>query len=266
MKDPTTGKRLYGRTRWRRFGLLLAPAFVAVFGLTYGVMAGFFGLNLAISGVPFYLSASSLSGSNFVQYALPDQVTNSTANGLIPALEAQAGVTGAPGTVSKVGLDGKTYSADTYTVLNNADINNLAQTICVPLHSVFPLVFDTGTAMKVSIAAGGAGYPDASTTGPLVVQAPALTAASATFTNIIIGQDASNAITQYGYKASDAPNGVLPPLGGAPGLFSQAADKVTIGTLKQVAVGTEAGSFTLPGLQLSAGFVTFDPLTGVCGS
>ena len=83
MKDPTTGRRAYGRTRWRRFGILLAPAFTAVAVMMYLVASGVIAVSFAISGIPFTLNAANLSGNGFVQYATVDPTTNTTRGALV---------------------------------------------------------------------------------------------------------------------------------------------------------------------------------------
>ncbi len=241
MKDPT-GKLVQGRTRWRRVWILLAPAFGIVAVMMYLVATGVLALNLAISGMPFKLSATSLSGSNFIQFAAPTQVTNPAAGLLVGGELATNGIT-TPGSPSQVNtLDSNTYLADTITLLQGAQIAGLHQTVCAPLAPTF-LGFSVPD-LQVTIDASGT-----ATANSLVVQAPALTATSATFTNIKIGQDTALALSGDGY----------PAISNTSGLFSQAADSVVISGLTQIAVGTEAGTFTLPGLTLSASFVSSCP-------
>ena len=240
MKD-STGKLVQGRTRWRRFLILLGPALAMVSVMMYMVAAGAAPLTLAISGMPFRLHATTLNGDNFIQYATPTAVTNPAAGALVAGELAGVGIpsNGAP---NQAGTSGQ-YLADTITLLQNAKIDGLHQTVCAPMPNIFGFSIPD---LQVTIDASGQ-----ATAPVLTVQAPGLAAASATFTNIIIGEDTGQAIVGYGYA------GAPPPL--TTGLFSQAADHVTISTLDQIAVGTEAGSFTLPGLTLSAGFVSSCP-------
>lgn len=222
MKDPT-GNPVYGKTRWRRFMIILGPAFGVVALLVYLVATGVIAVSFAISGIPFKLSASNLSGNNFVQYATVDPTTNQPASALVPAASTQT-------------VSGTAYDAVTITVLGTATIADLHQTVCAPipapLGSILPSNF-----LLVTIDAGGGGTP--ATASNLVVDAPLLTASDATFTNINIGQDLGNA------------------LGGASnGNFAQAASHVSIDNLNQLAVGTSAGTFVLNGLNLSATFTT----------
>ena len=125
MKDPTTGRRAFGRTRWRRFGILLAPAFTAVAVMMYLVAAGVIAVSFSFSGIPFTLNADNMSGNGFVQYATvvptsntPTQGAGGLVNKMSPGSSLNAGPT--------------TYDASTVTVLHDGTIKNLDQTICVP--------------------------------------------------------------------------------------------------------------------------------------
>lgn len=277
MRDPTI-KPIHGRTRWRRFWIILAPAFGVMALMMYMVASGAFALNLQLSGMPMVLTASSLQGSDFVQYALPDAVSNPAAGALVTGEEAklhatpvngvalatppgsagQLGCVNVPPNVTTPCTQGP-YLADTYTLLKGATITTLHQTVCAPTPAVFGFsIPDLQVTIDATTATTGAG-------NPLVVQAPALTASSAVFGNIIIGQDAGQAISGYGYSGLPAYGSGIAGFthgsvgSGLGGIFSQAADTVTINNLAQIAVGTEAGSFTLNGLSLSASFTSSCP-------
>jgi hypothetical protein len=62
---------------------------------------------------------------------------------------------------------------------------------------------------------------------------------TATFSNINIGQDASTLNEVHGVPVGQA------------GTFGQQADSVVISNLRQTAYATSAGTFTLPGFNLS---------------
>ncbi len=156
---------VFGKTRWRRFTILFAPALAAIALMVYGVMSGVVAVSFAISGMPFKLSASNMSGSGFVQYATVEPVTSASTQ--IPAGSASSN-----------------NVADTVTVLQSATISNLHQTVCATLPS--------GGALLVTIDAGGGGHPASATN--LVVNAPLMTASDATFSNINIGQDLGTAL------------------------------------------------------------------------
>ena len=225
MKDPT-GKPVYGKTRWRRFGIILGPALAIVMLMMYLVATGVIAVSFAISGIPFKLSASNLSGNGFVQYATVDPVTNNSSGALVPAASTQS-------------VGGTTYDAVTITVLQSASITNLHQTVCAPIPAPLGTILPHNK-LLVTIDAGGGGTPATATN--LVVDAPLMNASQATFNSINIGQDLGNA------------------LGGSNnGSFSQAASSVSINDLVQLAIGTSAGTFTLNGLTLSATFVDSCP-------
>lgn len=112
-------------------------------------------------------------------------------------------------------------------VIKNATLTNLTQTVCAPLPAPLP------GSLKVVLTAN----PAVATN--LVVDATALTG-DATFTNIQIGVP--------------APAGIPDP--GAIGTFAQVADHVNINNLSQTALFTQAGTFTLTGLNLGASLVS----------
>ena len=225
MKDPSTGGRAYGRTRWRRFGVLMAPALGVVTLLVYLVASGAIAVSFAVSGVPFTLSATQLAGTHFVQYATVDPTTNSAAGALLPAGSSQ-------------NLGGTQYDATTVTVLGSATITGLDQVVCGPLPGPLSALGN----LKVELTSPGT----VSASG-LAVDAPLLTGSgTATFNNINIGEDLASSLSSQG----------LPSVTGAAGQFSQSADSVTINGVNQLAIGTSAGSFTLNGIHLAATFVS----------
>jgi len=188
----------------------MLPGVGAVVAIMFLVASGVIAVSFQISGTPFTLKADNLSGTGFAQYATVDQVTKPDTSQL-PA----ASVSG-------------TNVADTVTVLQSGTITNLDQTVCAGLPG--------GAYLLVTITAGGSGQPPVSFSN-LTANAPLLTAGSATFTNINIGQDLGTALG-----------------GSSNGIFSQTAQSVSIDNVDQVSVGTSATSFTLPGLSLSATF------------
>lgn len=228
----TTSNLGEGGTRWRRFALPIIPAFGVLGLMLFLIMSGALAVSFSVSGIPFKLTANTLSGDGFVQYGSPDVVSNPGAAVLIPAPPT--------GSAAQTGLlDGKTHVADTITqIQSNVHIANLVQTVCVPLPT--PANW-THHYMLVSTKAGNGAGGDVLASG-LTVEAPQLNADSATFNNINIGQDLGNA------------------LGGADNqLFSQSATHVNITNVNQVGVATTATTFTLPNLQLFASFVDTCP-------
>jgi len=226
MKRNAAGRVPEGRTRWRRFGLAMVPTLGASGALVFLIATGALAVSFSISGIPFKLSASNLSGTGFTQYATVDPVTNAASGALVPSASTQT-------------VGGTTYDAVTITALNTASITDLHQTVCAPIPAPLGAVLPHNK-LLVTLDAGGGGTP-ATATG-LVVDAPLLVAGSAEFTNINIGQDLGNA------------------LGGANnGSFSQHATSVSIDDLVQTAIGTTAGSFNLNGLNLKAEFADTCP-------
>jgi hypothetical protein len=109
--------------------------------------------------------------------------------------------------------------------IKRARLYNLCQSVRVP-----------GAPLSLTINAGGDPAKPAQATD-LLIGVKDL-AGDAKFTNINIGQDAGT-LTRGGAQAK-----------GATGQFGQQADDVTIVGLRQTAVSTTAGTFTLNGLQL----------------
>lgn len=218
----TTSNLGEGGTRWRRFALPFIPGVAVIGAMGYLLATGVLAVAFSISGIPFILNATSLSGTGFTQYGTPSLVGNGpAATALIPTpTQGQS-----PTSTKTAGPN--TYAADTVTVLGTAHIVSLNQTVCAP---VPVLGFMQVTTRATTADATG-----------MAVSAPALTATSAVFNNIAIGNDLANAL-----GASSATSGQ----------FSQTADSVTLNGLHQVALGTQAGTFTLNGLQLEAAFVS----------
>lgn len=67
MKD-AQGNLVQGRTRWRRFAAVMAPAAVAAGAIVFGMANGAIAASFAVSGTSFKVSASELDGTGFVQY------------------------------------------------------------------------------------------------------------------------------------------------------------------------------------------------------
>lgn len=232
-----------GRTRWRRFGVVAAAGFGMVAVLGYLGMTGALAISFAFSGIPFTLSADELSGQHFVQYAFPDKLASGAG---APLLSHRAGdLVGRSGGIDNTAKAGDTtYASDTVTQLRDATISGLNQTICAPS--------PVGGNIKVTIAGSGD-----TTAANLVIQAPALTADSADFTNINIGEAVKDALNDQGFGANNDYTDPYGALSGAPvgGSFAQGADKVVLKNIEQVGVGTEAGMFNISHLKLYAEFV-----------
>jgi len=209
-----------GRTRWRRFGLAFLPGVSAVALMLWLIASGVIAITLSISGIPFVLKASSLAGNNFAQYAEPDHVATFAGNAVNPFLDNS--VVDKSTLSGELNLAGTYEAADTVTKFSTAHIADLVQYVCAPL---------PGPLAGHSLLVVTEGNADATN---LTAYAPGLSADSAVFNNMFIGQD-------------------------LPGTFSQQADNATISNVTQVGLATTAGSFTVNGLTAYAAFVTTCP-------
>lgn len=141
-----------GRTRWRRFAYAAVPSMVAVAAIVALTAEGAIAASFSISGTQFEVSADSLTGTGFQQFATVDQ----TAGGkLVPVAESEIG---------------------------SAKLTNLCQSVV----AAFPFGLGNYT---LKITAGGGGTP--ASADSLIIDANQLSGSTATFTNINIGQDAS---------------------------------------------------------------------------
>lgn len=237
MRGPVLGK-----TRWRWFAVPFLPALAATATMLFLVATGVIAVSLSISGIPFTLTATTLSGSGFVQYAKPDATGQTQADQTVnPFIDTGAPFTsiGQHAESDLHAYGGPVFVADTVTGFSTASIDNLKQWVCVP-NPLYDLFGQHGAQYFIAVTeAGGNGTPAAATN--LTVYAPGLSADSATFTNINIGQDLG--------KLSGTANG----------MFSQYADTASISNVKQVGMGTTAGTFTLPSLTAYAAFANACP-------
>jgi hypothetical protein len=196
------GNLVLGRTRWRRFAAVMVPAVVAATAIMAGVANGALPASFSVSGSTFKVSASRLEGTGFVQYG---------------------GFIAEKGGDVRNPFDPKNH-ATAVSGIASAKLFDLCQSVKV---KDLPL--------SLVIHAGGGGTPAEATN--LLINMTQLSG-DATFTNIVIGQDAST-LTKGGDNAH-----------GLAGQFGQEADTVVITNLKQIAWSTTAGSFTLKGLDL----------------
>lgn len=210
-------KPVVGKTRWRRFFLVLAPCYAAVAGLIYMVATGAVAVSFAISGSTITISADSLTagapdgnGQAFYQFG----VTNFTGAGSqSPALES---------------------------IIPNATLVNLCQSVPIP-----------GTPFFLQTRAGGGGGAAVTATN-LVTDATITAASSATFQNIRVGQDMGTFTSPALTQPTGRGTGPNVQTGNVPtGTFGQVATGATLTGLRQSATGTSAGTFTLPNLSLA---------------
>ncbi|MFG2474617.1 DUF6230 family protein [Streptomyces fagopyri] len=197
-ENPESGSDRRGRVRLRRAAVMAVPATAIAAGLMILTAQGALGVQFAISGMPFVVTATELNGTGFEQFGNLDNMAEDSPN---------AGDTG--GQVLVV-----------TSAIKNATLTKLCQSV------------DLGGTNLVITAGGGSDK----------VQATDLTTDStelsgdASFGNIEIGNDAST-LDKAGVQ-------------GNKGVFSQQADTVHIGNLRQTNYATTAAVFKLPGLKL----------------
>ena len=150
-RDPSArGRR--GRTRWRRFAIAVVPSLAAVAAIVVLTAEGAIAASFSISGTQFEVSADSLNGTGFQQFATIDATVN---NKPIPVAESE---------------------------ISSAKLTNLCQSVI----AAFPFGLGDYT---LKIRAGNNGTP--ASANSLIIDANQLSGSTATFTNINIGQDAS---------------------------------------------------------------------------
>jgi hypothetical protein len=197
-ENPESGSGRRGRVRLRRAAVMAVPATAVAAGLMILTAQGALGVQFAISGMPFTVTATELNGTGFEQFGNLDNMADGSPN---------AGDTGGQVLVIT-------------SAIKNATLTKLCQSV------------DLGGTNLVITAGGGTDK----------VQATNLTTDStelsgdAAFNNIEIGNDAS-ALDKAGVQ-------------GNKGVFSQQADTVHIGNLRQTNYATTAAVFKLPGLKL----------------
>ncbi|MEU9477613.1 DUF6230 family protein [Streptomyces sp. NPDC048191] len=187
-----------GRVRARRAAVMAVPATLVVAGLAVLTAQGALGVQFAISGMPFTVTATELNGTGFEQFGGLDTMADGSPN---------AGDTGGQELIVT-------------SAIKNATLTKLCQSV------------DLGGTNLLITAGSGADKVIAS---DLTTDSTELSG-DAAFNNIEIGNDAST-LTKAGVK-------------GPIGVFSQQADTVHIGNLRQTNYATTAGVFKLPGLKL----------------
>ena len=205
-----------GRTRWRRVWFVLVPALAVVATILLLIAKGLIAVSFAISGVPFTVTADSVVSNG----------VDSNGVGFYQFGVANFTGSGAPRPVAE-------------NIIPSATLTNLCQSV-----SVGPVT--------LRITAGTGATPV--TASHLIIDATALSAGTATFTNINIGQDmgtyANPALTEPVARGT-GPNvttGAVPT-----GTFGQVATAVSLGSVRQTALATQASSFSLPNLSLGFG-------------
>ncbi|WP_225830577.1 DUF6230 family protein [Streptomyces sp. NK08204] len=198
--QPAAGDRR-GRVRARRAAVMAVPATLVAAGLAVLTAQGALGVQFAISGMPFTVTATDLDGTGFEQFGGLDNMADGSPN---------AGDTG--GQVLVV-----------TSAIKKATLTKLCQSV------------DLGGTHLLITAGGG----DRKVTASDLTTDSTELSGDAAFNNIEIGNDASTL---------DKANAKGPI-----GVFSQQADTVHIGNLRQTNYATTAGVFKLPGLKLRFG-------------
>ncbi len=188
-----------GRVRARRAAIMAVPAVAVAAGLAILTAEGALGVQFAISGMAFTVTATELKGTGFEQFGGMDEMDENNPN---------QGNTG--GQVLVV-----------TSVIKNATLADLCQSV------------DLGGTNLVIRAGRGKDKVEAS---DLTTDSTQMSG-NAEFNNIEIGNDAGT-LSKGGVK-------------GPAGVFSQQSDGVRITDLRQTNYATTAGTFKLPGLDLS---------------
>lgn len=149
----TTSDSGQGGVRWRRFTAMMLISGLVGFALVVMTARGVIAVQFSISGMPFTVTATSLNGTGFEQFATLDQMV--------------------PGSPNEGDTGGQLVLV--VSAIDRATLTNLCQSI------------DLG-GVHLKITAGSEGNPVTART--LVVDSDVIRG-DATFTNINIGQDAS---------------------------------------------------------------------------
>jgi hypothetical protein len=164
-----------GRTRWRRFAIVIGPATVAAFAIVIAMANGAIAASFSVSGSPFKISADQLDGTGFVQYGgfASEKGARHLANGFPDPADPKNHAVAVSG-------------------IADATLSNLCQSVKVP-----------GLPFSMVIHAGRGDTPASATN--LMLDVTSLSG-DASFTNIQIGIDASD-LTKGGPSAKGLPGG-----------------------------------------------------------
>jgi hypothetical protein len=201
----------FGRTRWRRFGLLMLLSGGLSAGMLALVANGAMAVGFSVSGQQFKVGADKLVATGFEQYGYVDSQVD-------------------PGSSDP---DSKLPQAVAVSAMKTASITNLCQSVLT----------DLGPLGKVTllIHAGDNGQPVTATN--MVVDMTQLSG-DADFHTIEIGRDAST----LDQGPTNDPDELAQR---QQSFFGQQAESVTITNLKQTAWSTVASEFNLKHMSLS---------------
>ncbi|WP_329498162.1 DUF6230 family protein [Kitasatospora herbaricolor] len=205
----------YGKTRWKRFALVMLPSLAATGAIGVGLANSALAASFSISGQSFKVTAEELHGEKFAQFGTIDVQKNNTT---VP--------------VAVSAFDSATIKKMCQSVVTDPNI--------IPLPFKLPVI-------TLRLEAGDSADPKKQVVASnLLIDLDELYA-DAEFTNINIGQDAST-LTGTATKDWKSALGGAKPTGGVG--FAQAADKADLYNVKQRAWATSAGNFKLNGLSL----------------
>ncbi len=156
----------FGKTRWRRFAVVMVPTLAVTAAVGISVAQGALAASFSVSGTDFKVSADSLTGQNFVQYGTVD---------------VQKGGKMIPVAVSGFG---------------SAKISNLCQSVAVDLSQI-------GLGTYVLKIQAGTDANNPVTASNLYIDMTDLQAQTATFNNINIGV-AEGGVTKGTVSSGDA--------------------------------------------------------------
>ncbi|MFJ9948075.1 DUF6230 family protein [Kitasatospora sp. NPDC091207] len=207
----------YGKTRWKRFALVMVPSLAATAAVGVALANNALAASFSVSGQNFKVSTEELHGTNFAQFGSIDAESNGTPH---------------PVAVS---------------AFDEARIKGLCQSVVTDPNIIPGLPWKLPK-ITLRLEAGQSDDPEKQVSAKnLLIDLDQLNA-DATFTNINIGQDASTlkGTATQGWKSR---LGTGLPSGGTG--FAQAADKADLSHVQQTAWATSAGTFKLQGLKLN---------------
>jgi hypothetical protein len=202
----------FGKTRWRRFAVVMVPTLAATAAVGMSVAQGALAASFSISGSQFKVSADSLTGQGFTQYGNVDvQVPSNT--------EAAQGTK-------------MNYVPVAVSGFKTATIDNLCQSVAMatPI-GTYTLTIHAGQDPSNPVTAD-----------TLLMDMTDLKAQTAEFTDINIGVADS--------QVSDGPIEATVQKASPDG-FAQEATSAKLTGVQQTAWATSAGTFNLNGMHLS---------------
>lgn len=203
----------YGKTRWKRFALVMVPSIAATAAIGVSLANSALAASFSVSGQQFKVTAQELNGENFAQFGSYDFETNGTPH------------------------------AVAISAFDHAKIKGLCQSV-VSTPSLLGLKLPQVT---LRLEAGNSDDVNKQVDAKKLLIDLDQLQADAEFTDINIGQDAStlHGTAVDGWKDIQGHPKPSGPLG-----FSQAAPIAKLKDVKQTAWATSAGTFTLNGLNL----------------